>query len=76
MKKIRKTIIIFALLLSTASFAQLSEPGDGAGGVGGAPGPVGGGAPIGSGLVLLMSLGAAYGGRKVLTNNSLEEDVL
>jgi len=27
--------------------------------------PVGGGAPIGSGLVILMTLGAAYGGKKV-----------
>jgi hypothetical protein len=28
-------------------------------------GPVGGGAPIGSGIAILLTLGAAYGGRKV-----------
>ena len=27
--------------------------------------PAGGGAPIGSGLIVLLSLGAAYGGRKI-----------
>jgi len=27
--------------------------------------PPGGGAPVGSGLVILLSLGAAYGGKKV-----------
>jgi hypothetical protein len=28
-------------------------------------GPVGGGAPIGSGIAILLTLGAAYGGHKV-----------
>ncbi len=40
-------------------------------------GPVGGGSPIGSGLVILLALGAGYGGKKVYDfrkkNNSLQE---
>ena len=31
----------------------------------GGTGPVGGGAPIGSGMVLLITLAAGYGGKKV-----------
>jgi len=32
---------------------------------GGSGGPVGGGAPIGSGLILLIAMAAGYGGNKV-----------
>ena len=35
----------------------------------GGTGPVGGGAPIGSGVVLLISLAAGYGGKKVFDFN-------
>ena len=39
--------------------------------------PVGGGAPIGGGLVILLALGAGYGGKKIYDfrkkNNALEE---
>jgi len=31
----------------------------------GSNGPVGGGAPVGSGIVLLIALAAGYGGKKV-----------
>ncbi len=34
----------------------------------------GGGAPVGSGLVILLGLGAAYGGKKVLDLNSNKDN--
>lgn len=65
MKKILIKLSFIALLSigSTALLAQGPpdppvDPGDGGG-------PVGGSAPIGSGIAILLSLGAAYGGRKV-----------
>lgn len=72
MKKNIFIIVIGFLFASTVSFAQLANPGDGAGGVGGAPGPVGGGAPIGSGLFIMASLGFVYGGKKIFQLNSVE----
>ena len=41
------------------------EPPDPGGGPGEGDLPVGGGAPIGGGLIILASLGAAYGAKKV-----------
>lgn len=57
----------FAILLlvgiSFSSFAQPADPpGDNDGSNNMTPG---GGAPIGGGIIILLSLGAAYGGRKV-----------
>ncbi|MBZ0243440.1 MAG: hypothetical protein K8F24_09525, partial [Bacteroidales bacterium] len=39
-------------------------------------GPVGGHAPIGGGLAILLSLGAAYGGRKVYKYWQSQKDEL
>ena len=65
MKKIliKLTFIIAFTISSTALLAQgpPSPPGDPESG----GGPVGGSAPIGGGIAILISLGAAYGGRKV-----------
>ncbi len=36
-------------------------------------GPVGGAAPIGEGIVILLTLGAAYGGMKVYESMKVEE---
>ncbi|MCK9451283.1 MAG: hypothetical protein M0Q90_06290 [Bacteroidales bacterium] len=64
MKHFKKIIIVATLLLvSNLSYAQgppepPADPNTGGG-------PVGGNAPIGSGIAILLSLGAAYGGRKV-----------
>lgn len=57
-------ILIFSVSLS---MAQLTEPGDGAGGdpTGGGGYPIGGSAPIGNGLIVLISLGAIYGSKKI-----------
>jgi hypothetical protein len=65
MKKIliKLSFIIAFTIASTTLLAQgppdpPEDPGDGGG-------PVGGSAPIGSGIAILLTLGAAYGGRKV-----------
>ncbi len=65
MKKFIATIAI-ALFAITINAQAPPEPNNGSGAP--TPGnnnPVGGGAPIGSGIAVLLSLGAAYGGKKV-----------
>jgi hypothetical protein len=56
-------VILLALAPAATIFAQ-PNPGQNSdgGGVGG--GPIGGNAPIGSGMVVLLALGAAYAGKK------------
>jgi hypothetical protein len=64
------------LIISSALLAQgppdpPEDPGDGGG-------PVGGAAPIGNGIGILLALGAAYGGKKIYNKlvsdkNDLEE---
>ncbi|MDY0078155.1 MAG: hypothetical protein RBR87_12875 [Bacteroidales bacterium] len=66
MKKIliKLTFIIAFTISSAAVLAQGPPPPPGNPTDGGV-GPVGGPAPIGGGIAILLSLGAAYGGRKV-----------
>lgn len=69
MKKIIKNILIFTLIICfslvvTNIFAD-QPPDPGTGGPGSGDIPVGG-SPIGGGLVFLLMLGAAYGGKKFL----------
>ncbi len=63
--KILRTLVITAfLLIVNGLLAQVPPPPPADhGGSGNAP--AGGGAPIGSGIGILLALGAAYGGRKV-----------
>ena len=65
MKKIiaQLSLVTVLILTSTALLAQGPPPPPGDPNAGG--GPVGGNAPIGSGIAILLTLGAAYGGRKV-----------
>ncbi|MDA3943816.1 MAG: hypothetical protein PF694_09805 [Bacteroidetes bacterium] len=65
MKRNIKQILILAIIIfaSTQLIAQGPPPPPGDPSAGGEI--VGGGAPIGSGIALLLGLGAAYGGRKV-----------
>lgn len=67
MKKLKIFLTgIIILFLSTAIMAQTDPPPPPGGGHGGdEDSPPGGGAPIGSGLAILLGLGAAYGGKKV-----------
>jgi len=63
-KKILKSIFVFSFALMVCGLmAQPLPPEDGHGGV--VDSPPGGGAPIGSGIFILMGLGALYGGKKV-----------
>lgn len=73
MKNIKLIIAgIFFLFLSIGVMAQPDPPAEGHGSGNDASG---GGAPIGGGLLILLSLGAAYGGKKLydLKKESLEE---
>jgi len=62
------TIIALISLTSNLNAQPTEPPTDPADGGGG---PIGGNAPIGAGIALLLVLGAAYGGRKtyLLTKN-------
>ncbi len=63
---ILRTLVISAfLLIGNGIIAQPPPPPADHGGSGNAAANDGGGAPIGSGIGILMALGAAYGGRKV-----------
>jgi len=74
MKNIIKTLLVISFLsaLPLFSIGQSTDPGDPGGDPVGPP--VGGGAPIGGGLFILLGLGAAYGGKKVYELNKKELD--
>ena len=60
------TIAVFFLMFNVVANAQAPPPPEGSGGQSGSGNvPGGGGAPIGSGLVVLLALGAGYGAKKV-----------
>jgi len=72
MKNIRKILlasflVFFAIVTATKTFADTPPPPpppEGGHGQGGSQVP-GGGAPVGSGITILLALGAGYGGKKV-----------
>lgn len=75
MKKAIATLVIFVSLIivpvitASAAVPPPPPPGPGTGET-----PIGGAAPVGSGLVLLLSMGAAYGAKKVYdARKKLEE---
>ena len=77
MKKAVKIVLltVFFITFTVALNNLFSQPmpGDDPSGGGTNP-PVGGYAPVGSGLVILMALGAAYGSKKVYdARKKLEE---
>lgn len=67
-KLLQTTLLVLFLSAGMNVFSQSPPPPNGGNndpsGSGGNT-PVGGGAPIGGGLIVLLSLGAAYGGKKV-----------
>jgi len=69
MKSLYKLFLIAFLMFFSVSIsmAQLTDPGDGSAGdpTGGDHDPIGGSAPIGSGLAIFIALGAAYGSKKI-----------
>lgn len=80
MKNITKFLmaaLFVACVFTTSVFAQdpPPPPPDGGHGIGGNEVP-GGGTPIGSGIVLLITLAAGYGAKKVFTGmNADKEDI-
>ena len=63
-----KKILAITAILMISGFSLLAQappppPNDPSNG--GTGGPVGGGAPIGSGIAILLALGAGYGAKKV-----------
>ncbi|MDD3737865.1 MAG: hypothetical protein PHP31_01035 [Lentimicrobiaceae bacterium] len=79
MKTTLKTILLIAVLtfgvqyyLSAQSTTPPKPPTEATDG--GKNGIVGGGAPIGSGLVVLLTLAGAYGGYKLYKNADEEEE--
>jgi len=66
MKKQIKTLLlsITFILFAATGFTQPPPPPSGAG-HGASGNQTGGNAPVGSGLVILLGLGAAYGGKKL-----------
>ncbi len=75
MKKQIATILFTIVLTLSASvgFTQPPPPPSGAG-HGASGNQTGGNAPIGSGLFILLGLGAAYGGKKLYRVNSEDSE--
>lgn len=66
MKRNFRIVLIAAFLVTAPLLMMAQQPPHPNGGVNGpGAGPVGGGAPIGSGVVLLVAMGAAYGASKL-----------
>lgn len=69
----RKIIILFAAsvilalspLLISEVLADTPDPPDPDGGPGGGDNPVGGGSPVAGGFIILATLGAAYGVKRI-----------
>ena len=73
MKKIYSLVLITGfLLLSLGAIAQPPPPPNNPTTSGNVP--VGGGAPIGSGTLILLSMAALYGGHKVYALRSTSEE--
>ena len=65
MKKLKKIFLtIIFLIITVTAFAE-DPPSLPSGGPSGGDPSLGNGAPIGSGLFILLGLGAAYGGKKI-----------
>ena len=68
MNKSKYLSFIFAtlfLIFSFTAFAEMTGPEDPGGGPELGDPPLGGGAPVGSGVAVLVLLGIGYGGKKV-----------
>ena len=80
MKTIKKIFVLATLILFFVPLTQVMSqppppPGGGTGGAGSGDKPIGGGAPIGSGSLILLGMAMAYGGRKLykLRSENIEE---
>ena len=76
MKYLKKIIFTLAFVfIASFSFAD-TGPGDPGSGPAASDPPIGGGAPLAGGIAVLLTLGAAYGGKKVydLLQENPDED--
>ncbi len=65
MKKIIQVLTFVAYVMVPFILTAQPQPWDPAAGGGNASNPVGGGAPIGGGLLILLSLAIGYGSKKI-----------
>ena len=68
MKKIIFNLLVISFLILVPVFAATASappPPPPGGGPGAGDAPIGGTAPLGSGIVMLLTMGAAYGAKKV-----------
>jgi len=66
MSRILRSLFLATAIILTMSIVTMADqpPDPGSGGPGTGDLPVGGGSPIGGGLIMLLSFGIAYGVRK------------
>jgi hypothetical protein len=68
-------LFIFLMVSSLSVLAQAPPTPPSNASNGGANGPVGGNAPVGSGLTIMLVLGAVWAGKKAYHNTRNEESV-
>jgi hypothetical protein len=73
MKKIKYLLVVLISLLTITGYSQMLAPEDPGGEPGTGDDPIGGSAPIGPGMIILLSLGAAYGSKKIYNINNSNE---
>jgi len=75
MKTLKHSILIILIIFSTNVWGQIKEPGEPGGEPPSGEEPLGGSAPIGSGLLLLLGFSASYGSFKIIKKktDSIEE---
>ncbi len=75
MTKIKFILVsLLTLFLASAMMAQIIGPPDPPGEHGGDGDVPGGSAPVGSGIFILLGLGATYGGKKVFEMAKMDMD--
>lgn len=66
MKKVIQILVILIVILVPVILSAQPLPYDEAIGGGNGPAPTGGGAPIGGGLLIMLSLAIGYGAKKIM----------
>jgi len=72
MKRIKYLLVVIISVVALTGYGQMLAPEDPGGEPSGGDDPIGGGAPISSGTFLLLSLGAAYGSKKFISQKKIK----